>query len=310
MLSKVPSVIVVGTIRNCENVLHKEIKKCLKSLSDVKKVSFFLVESDSDDATVNVLENLKKSVPRFNFVSLGSIKHEFPEQYNRIRHCRNIYVQYLRKLPSDDLHEFVLVLDLDGMNTALSAKSINSCFVRDDWDVVVANQTFGYYDILALRHPDWQIGDWRKDYEFYKKNLVHFKLANNSIWNRFKKNRSLRIAKYLAVYSKMLRIPKNNPWIKVDSGFGGAAFYKSSIFLKFDYTKEFDTTETDHVSLHRKIVREGGSIYINPRFINSHFNTYNLNRIYVIRVIRAFIWSKKSIYQSKLYYNLKKAFKK
>jgi hypothetical protein len=45
----------------------------------------------------------------------------------------------------------------------LTKEGVNSCFVRDDWAAVIANQTFGYYDILALRHNDWQKNDWTSD---------------------------------------------------------------------------------------------------------------------------------------------------
>lgn len=103
------------------------------------------------------------------------------------------------------------------------------------------------------------------------------------------------------LYSKMIRINKKNSWIEVESGFGGAAIYKTEVLLKYDYSKEFKSVETDHVSLHRKLSRDGGKIFINPRFINSHFNTYNINRFFVLRMIRIILWHNKRIYQSKLY---------
>jgi hypothetical protein len=298
------SVLVVGTIRNCENVLIKEITRCRRALSSFNKISFYLVESDSNDSTIKILEKIKLTTPRFEFVSLGNLKSKISDQYDRIRFCRNEYVRYLKKNLKKDHHQYVLVIDLDGMNTALKSKSVNSCFIEESWDVVVANQTFGYYDILALRHKDWQIGDWREQYKFYKSNLNNFKLSKFSWLHKFKKYWNLNLAKYLVVYSKMIRIPTSHEWIQVDSGFGGAAFYRSNIFLKSDYTKEFKTIETDHVSLHRKIVR--GGKFINPRFINSHYNTYNLNKFFLIRTIRQLIWSSEKIYKSRIYFVLKK----
>ena len=301
------SILVVGTIRNGERTLQKEIRKCLNSLSSFEKVSFYIVESDSTDKTLEILSKLKISNSNFDFVSLGNISSSIPEQYNRIRHCRNEYVKHIRNI--EEKPKFVLVADLDGMNSALKSKSINSCFVRDDWDVVIANQTFGYYDILALRLPNWQISDWRLDHVYYKNNLNRLELSRRSIVRKIKKYLDLDKTLHLAVYSKMIRIPRRNEWIKVDSGFGGAAIYKSQVFLNYDYTKEFETIETDHVTLHRKLVRDGGIIFINPAFINSHFNTYNLNRFFIIRSFRTFILSTKFIYQSTFYKNLKKLIK-
>jgi hypothetical protein len=303
------SILVVGTVRNVERYITKEISRCIKALNEFSHVKFYLVESDSTDNTIKKLKLLQKSLPNFSFTSLGILKQKIPDRLERIRYCRNIYVQYVRLLSDEDRPTYVMVVDLDGMNSALNSKSIHSCFIRDDWNVVIANQTIGYYDILALRHPAWQINDWRFDHEYYKNNLNRLKLTKKSIFNKIKNYLDLDKTQRLAIYSKMIRIPKKNEWIKVDSGFGGAAIYKSQVFLNYDYSLEFETNETDHVTLHRKLVRNGGTIFINPAFINAHLNTYNINKFFLIRSLRGFIWSTKFIYQSKLYKNLKKIFK-
>jgi|GEM_PF-429107 len=299
------SILVVGTIRNVEKTIEKEIKTCLMALKNFEDKSFYLVESDSDDNTVLILEQLKSNIPNFTYVSLGQMSKKIPDQYNRIRYCRNKYVTYIRSLKSKK-PQFVLVVDLDGMNRALTSKSLNSCFERVDWDAVVANQTFGYYDILALRHSKWQENDWRKDWLLYKSNLNRFKSSlHKGAFNKFREYLDLDKVNYLLVYSKMIRIPKSYPWISIDSGFGGAAIYRRQVFQKFNYSKEFKTMETDHVSLNRKLKRSGGKIFINPKFINSHYNTYNINKYFIIRFIRIFIWNNKAIYHSRFYRLLK-----
>lgn len=299
------SILVVGTIRNVEKTVEKEIRICLRALKNFKEISFFLVESDSNDNTILILEKLKSKIPNFTYLTLGVLSNKIPDQYNRIRYCRNKYVTYIRSLKINK-PKFVLVVDLDGMNSALTAKSINSCFEREDWDAVVANQTFGYYDILALRHSKWQENDWRKDWLFYKANLNRFRRnLNKGVFNKLREYLDLDKVNYLLVYSKMIRIPKSYPWISIDSGFGGAAIYRTQVFQKFNYAKEFKTMETDHVSLNRKLVRSGGKIFINPKFINSHFNSYNINRYFIVRLVRIFIWNNKKIYNSKFYRLLK-----
>jgi hypothetical protein len=295
------NLLVVGTIRNSQSRLFKEYVKTSKATRVFSSVSYFLVESDSDDRTIDVLSKIKVSNSNFDFVTLGKLSLSIPEQYNRIRHCRNVYVEYIRSIVPHKRPHFILVLDLDGMNSALNAKSIMSCFERNDWDAVLSNQTFGYYDILALRKHNWQMNDWRDTYEYYKENISRIEFSKFKLLNRIRIYAQLDLTEYMAVYSKMIRIPKNSPWISVDSGFGGAAIYKSDVFLNFDYTKEFETRETDHVTLHRKLVRSGGKIYINPKFINSHFNTYNLNRYFLVRALRKFFWARPLLYNSKLY---------
>jgi len=295
------SLLVTGTIRNGETTLLREFAKTSKATSFFNDVSYFLVESDSNDRTLEILKSIKAKNSNFSYVSLGNLSERVPEQYNRIRYCRNIYVEYIRSLNESIRPSFVLVLDLDGMNSALSSKSLNSCFLRNDWDAVLSNQTFGYYDILALRHNKWQENDWRDNHDHFKSNLCRVEFSKFKITNKFRIFLQLDLAEYMAIYSKMVRIPRRSPWIRVESGFGGAALYKSEVFLKYDYTKEFETRETDHVTLHRKLVRSGGKIFINPKFINSHFNTYNLNRYYLIRILRKFFWSRPYLYNCNLY---------
>jgi len=104
------------------------------------------------------------------------------------------------------------------------------------------------------------------------------------IKTRLKLNR----ARVEAIYSKMLRIKKDQGWVEVDSGFGGLGIYKAQLFEKFDYSlSDGDLTfESEHVAFSRKIRDSNQKIYINPELINSHFNTYNINRYFLIRQSR------------------------
>lgn len=301
------SILVVGTVRNVEKTIFCEIQRCKESLMRFDNISFHLIESDSTDSTLIQLNSIKKLVPNFSYSTLGNIEFQINDRLERIRYCRNQYVKYIRALAIDQPF-YVLVVDLDGMNSALTSKSIDSCFARDDWDVVLANQTFGYYDILVLRHPIWQKDDYTIELDKRKKEINAS--GNYRYLKKLRKYIELEKLYYQFVYSKMIRIKKNSEWIEVESGYGGAAIYKTEVFLKYDYSKELDSSEADSVSLHRKLVRNGGRIFINPKFINSHFNTYNCNRYFLIRFIRGFFWRNNLIYNSNLYKILKNIFYK
>jgi hypothetical protein len=307
-LSNKKSILVVGTVRNVEKSIFREIQRCKDSLTRFDDVFFHLIESDSTDSTLVQLESLKKLVPNFSYTTLGNIEFQINDRLERLRYCRNQYVEYIRALSIESQPLFVLVTDLDGMNSALTSKSIDSCFVRDDWDVVTANQTFGYYDILALRHPIWQKDDYTIQLDKRRKEIDAS--CNYKYLNKLRKFIELDKLKYQFVYSKMIRIKKNSEWIQVDSGYGGAAIYRTEVFLKYDYSKEFDNSEADSVTLHRKLVRNSGRIFINPKFINSHFNTYNCNRYFLIRALRGFIWRNNLIYSSNLYKTSRSIFHK
>ena len=180
--------------------------------------------------------------------------------------------------------------DLDGMNKALSKKALVSCFNKNDWDVVLSNQKFGYYDIFALRHKEWQPNDCFTALEELKQKIPLKNSNKTNLIGKIKLNWAYDRARNKAIYSKMIRIRRNSPWIQVNSGFGGFAIYKSQLFLQHDYSANSALTkESEHVALHNKIVSSGGKIFINPALINSNFNTYNINRVFVIREIRRLI---------------------
>jgi hypothetical protein len=283
-------ILLVGTVSNAERNLQHDLMKVLNALSNFKKISVFLVESDSSDQTSKLLTNFASQVPNFSFLSLGNLRPIIPDRIDRIRYCRNQYVSYIRNIPSSELPMYIAVADLDGMNKALSRKALASCFIRKDWDVVLSNQKFGYYDIFALRHEEWQPNDCFTELEELKRKIPSKNLTNTSLISKIKLNLAYDRARNKAIYSKMIRINKRSPWIRVNSGFGGFAIYKSLLFLQHDYSAEsLLTKESEHVALHNKIVNSGGKIFINPALINSNFNTYNINRIFIVREIRRLI---------------------
>ena len=62
-------VLVVGLARNCEDEIGREIQKISSAFSEAKTVNFLIIESDSDDKTLIILENLSKN-DNFEFISL------------------------------------------------------------------------------------------------------------------------------------------------------------------------------------------------------------------------------------------------
>jgi hypothetical protein len=81
MRKSMNSILVVGTIRNGERSLQKEIFKCLNALSSFEKVSFYLVESDSTDKSLEILDKLK--IMRLSFTGRPT-KHESSKVYLKV----------------------------------------------------------------------------------------------------------------------------------------------------------------------------------------------------------------------------------
>jgi len=243
------------------------------------------------------LGELSVSNKNFHFTGLGDLKNLIPDRVERIRYCRNQYVKYIRENFEIHKWDYIVVADLDGMNGALSASAVKSCFTRVDWECCLSNQTGGYYDIFALRESKWQPGNYFEEVEAARAKIRKPELAKSIFLNRFRLILLEDSIKRNAIYSKMKRIPRGSSWVPVDSGFGGLAIYKPLVFLKFDYSRlNPQGRDSEHVDLHLKMRQEGNRIFINPDFVNSKWNTYNVNKFFLIRQARRLIWNNGTLY--------------
>ena len=90
-------VILVGTISNAEKKLEKDLYKVLNSLYLFDEIDVFLVESDSSDSTIAVIDRISKKNPKFHYVSLGNLKITIPNRIERIRKCQMSRSSYYSK---------------------------------------------------------------------------------------------------------------------------------------------------------------------------------------------------------------------
>jgi hypothetical protein len=253
-------IVILGICRNVEKDLEADIRKLAAAFSDFSKVHFRIVESDSTDSTITVLEKLALAIPNFEFVSCGILQLEIPSRVERIAYCRNKSLEILKSDFNLDGCEYVAVSDLDGVNSLLTREGVLSCWIRNDWDACTANQLGPYYDIYALRHPEWSPDDcWRYEAELLKQGM-------NPISARGK-----------AVYSRQKRIPVTAQWIKVGSAFGGLAIYKRKSIVNATYSglDSQGAEVCEHVTLHARMTARGSSLYINPRLINDGWNEHS-----------------------------------
>jgi glycosyltransferase involved in cell wall biosynthesis len=250
---------VVGLVRNCENTLSADIHRIKKSLGNSKSITWLIVESDSSDQTVSELKRLSSEILNFNYKSLGNLSASMPKRTDRISHCRNYYAEQIRTNQIFSEIDYVVVADLDGLNTLISEESVESCWIRKDWDMCAANQKGPYYDIWALRHKEWCAEDCWAQYKFLNK----YKLDLDS---------NLQTS----VYSKMITIPEDSEWIEVDSAFGGFAIYKKSAFNFCEYVGINEAGEEfcEHTHFHKILKKNGAKIFINPKLINAQWTEH------------------------------------
>ena len=267
-------IVVCGTIRNCGASLESDFLKIKEALRRFKHVYWFLVESDSDDDSINVLNQFSSKHTNFRFISLGMLANDIPMRTDRIAYCRNRYLEDMSQFPEYADANYLLVADLDGMQGLLTEDAFLSCFEDDNWDVLTSNQIGPYYDIWALRQEYWSPNDcWQ-----HKAYLDQFKVGNGRSF-------------FSAIYSRMINIPPNSPRIAVDSAFGGLAIYKTKVidantrYVGNNPSHQFRNGEvSEHVAFHQAIRSKGGKIFINPKLINTGINQHSQKAINSLEV--------------------------
>ena len=250
--------IVVGTVRNVEKSIEGEIKRLSEATAQFKSVSFFIVESDSQDETRMALERLKQSVENFSYIALGNLRNSIPDRIDRLSKARNTYVDYVKARRAD--FDYVLVADLDGVNTAINKEKVATCFEKTGWGACTANQIGPYYDIYALRAKNWS----EKDCWAYARSLIKGGSHPAKAWR-------------LAIRDKQRKIATDESWIEVDSAFGGLAIYAIEAFClgKYSADSKKEKNVSEHVAFHEFIREAGWRIYINPKMTNFDYNEHN-----------------------------------
>ena len=246
--------LVVGTVRDASANVIPDLLRIVNALEEVLPTKAFVVESDSSDNTVAKLTELATKDSRIRFTSIGIMETTIPDRIQRIRFCRNEYVNEIRSNPLYKDIDLVIAADLDGINTKVNSAVFKSALELDlSWDVLAANQSARYYDIFALRHPLWSPNDWASEADWLEPFL------------------GKKIAKRHSMTDRMIHIPANLPPIRVESAFGGLCFYRRWVFDQFDYLEEAAAplNENEHVTIHRKVRAVGGEIYIYPGLVNS-----------------------------------------
>lgn len=208
-----------------------------------------------------MLERLQGSVPGFDAVSLGDQRHELPLRTQRIASCRNEYLQRIETDPRYADVGYVVMADLDGINTLPTPQALASCWEQQGWAVCAANQRGPYYDIWALRHPLWSPADCWAQNQFLQSHGVSSSAAFRS-----------------AVQSKMIVIAEDGPWIEVDSAFGGLAIYdrKALTGMRYDGLDDAGQEVCEHVGFHRRLRERGHRNHINPRLVNAAYTEHTI----------------------------------
>lgn len=247
------SVVICAVVRDGEQSLQRIVETALRSFSLFREIHWCIVESDSKDKTLQLLEQLAQTVANFRYVSLGKLQHRFPKRTQRLAHCRNVYRRIVAWSPRYLGVRYVAVLDADHVNFGLTQEAVESAFSRDDWDACFANQFGKYYDLYALRHEDWNSSDMVQAARFFSGiSGMDEQAAITTLFAH-----------------RMVNLAPQTNWIRVESAFGGLGIYKKGLLRISRYRGQLaGQSICEHVPFHKGLAAWGKRLFINPALLN------------------------------------------
>ena len=242
------NVIFGGTIRNVEKYIKNglsDIDLCGQKFNDYAVI---LYENDSIDNTRPILQDLKKD--NYHYIFEDDIKER--SRTKRLANGRNKILDKMSEINKNGYYDYFIILDIDDVNSSgIFVDSIETCFEHENWDVLTGNQSGIYYDLWALRKKD--------DMEY-------------DCWEKVRQNRHNPFAVKKYVHSKLKNYPQTTELLEVNSAFGGAGIYKiQSIPEHCRYVGQHANgkEKCEHVEFNECIKKNGGTIFINTRFLTS-----------------------------------------
>ena len=133
-------VVVVGIVRNIRTTFEEDFLRFNQAFSVFKSVKWFLVESDSEDDSTRILEDIAKRDSNFNWCSLGKLDYADVSRAERLALARNRYVGELRNKKYKESN-IVIVADFNGLSNLITSDAVSSCWTQNAWSACSANQS-------------------------------------------------------------------------------------------------------------------------------------------------------------------------
>jgi hypothetical protein len=243
-------VLICTIMRNIDKVLPYTLARIEATRSLFEKSHVFIYENDSKDQTKNILKRIQD--PDCTICSEDVHPEPYVDMKGVVRrrvmaNARNKYLEFARKYTTNNLVDYIIILDADLLGGWSYHGLLNSIGQSIAWDVIGSNS------IYYVEHET----KWRR--LFYDswafRPLNHPEELSDSEANLFMFN-------------------KGEKPIPVNSCFGGLAIYKPHfIWEGVNYTEE----DCDHPTLHNVLRTMGYDICLNP----SQITVYNKSQ-YVI----------------------------
>lgn len=232
-LGQPPTAVFLGVGRNVSRYIGRVLENFSAIETRLKIIEWFLVTSDCSDDTLPKLDKLKRSYQNLGYVDLGNLRNRIPDRVQRISYCRQMALQ--RVAESDNKPDFVIVADLDNVNSHVSFDSLGEWLSREDWSAVFPSTIGPYYDIFALRDP---------------------KFISDSYPELVSQAAQRGESRLFAYFNHVVRLQKHlancEEDFSVESAFGGFGIYRTDRFLKSSYISKSNNA-CEHVTLNLQI---------------------------------------------------------
>lgn len=206
-------------VRNCEQYLRKNLEflSSLTSDKEIDAIDIFILENDSIDNTKSILDEYS-SCSNFHIFFEDNLTQKLTNRIERITYVRN---KLLAEISSSNInYDIYIALDLDldlFLNTSKSLfiNLLKNFSKNNSEDAIFPNSKPFYYDLAALRAPNW---------------------VESDVWNQYAKaTKKIKLGKiFLRLYfvtRKQRKISEKIEKIKVNSAFGGIGIYKVDKYI-------------------------------------------------------------------------------
>lgn len=243
-----------------------------------KGYQVILFENDSKDGTKEALKVWQQNNPRVHVINQDFNITKRPN-HQFLAEARNKYLEEIKKEKYSD-YNILMVIDMD-MNKGVDIRGILDSFSKfNDWDAVCSNgikqesMNGKMYDVFAFRNEEfpWSPGQWNKICS-ENDSMNHFnkicqageELARGKDYSNLKNTWFEKDKLYWQyIVPQMMQIYKvNSQLLKVNSCFGGMAFYKIN-YIKNCYYRSLDN-DCEHVFFHQCLTEYNkGRMFMNP----------------------------------------------
>lgn len=248
-------ILIIGTVKDVAKRLASNVMSLDKALASYQK-RWFLVESNSQDETLSVLESLSQQIANFDFLSLG---HSGESRLAAIARARHVCQEWV--IDQDPQIARVLVVDFD---QKYSWGDVQFQTSLTKYDAIFCHQN-PYYDTYAYMDIAGSIS--------LPRGLMGMGCLS-------------RLLNYLWFSPRLqLELGTITTPIRVRSAFGGMAVYTRQAFQSGSYLGRYvdeGTSERlcEHVVFNQSLAPEFGAIYIDPNFsVPVHNEHYKIARL-------------------------------